>query len=371
MEQQANTSLFTTVSYTSSGPGSPTASVLPSGQLLSAWRFGVDPIPPQAPGAAQLPTGATGQMMDPNYRNPYSEQVNGGYSWQATSDSVIEVEYVHELGLHESKTIVINPTINGVRNTTAAFQALGLPVLGGIRDYMSIGRSRYDAMNVSYRKRLSKRYSVNASYVLSKALAYNGNSAAFGNGPTDELNWFAPHDLGPTPADERHRITISGLVNLKWGVTFTPIMQWATGRPYNITEGITDVFGYGSGVGTTHAIVLDNAPTNLTATAASTAAQLQACIAGNTCEQLPYNYLRGADFFQLDARVGRIFRIKERMKLELFFQAFDMTNHANFGTSYGGNIRTSTFQQPTGFVTASGVIVPKSFAGEFGARFSF
>ncbi len=155
---------------------------------------------------------------------------------------MIEVEYVHELGLHESKTIVINPTINGVRNTTAAFQALGLPVLGGIRDYMSIGRSRYDAMNVSYRKRLSKRYSVNASYVLSKALAYNGNSAAFGNGPTDELNWFAPHDLGPTPADERHRITISGLVNLHWGITFTPIMQWATGRPYNITEGITDVY---------------------------------------------------------------------------------------------------------------------------------
>jgi hypothetical protein len=371
MEQQANSSLFTTVAYTSSGPGSPTASVLPSGQLLSAWRFGVDPVPPQAAGAAQLPTGATGQMMDPNYRNPYSEQANGGYSWQVTSDSVIEVEYVHELGLHESKTIVINPTINGVRNTTAAFQALGLPVLGGIRDYMSIGRSRYDAMNVSYRKRLSKRYSVNASYVLSKALAYNGNSAAFGNGPTDELNWFATHDLGPTPADERHRITISGLVNLPWGITFTPIMQWGTGRPYNVTEGITDVYSYGSGVGTTHAIVLDSAPTNLTATAAYTDGQLLACLGANTCHQVPYDYMRGEDFFQLDARFGRFFKIKDRAKLELFFQAFDLTNRANFGTSYGGNIRTSTFEQPTGFITASGVIVPKSFAGEFGARFSF
>ncbi len=371
MEQQANTSLFTTVAYTSSGPGSPTASVLPSGQLLSAWRFGVDPIPPQAPGAAQLPTGATGQMMDPHYRNPYSEQWNGGYSWQITSDSVIEAEYVHELGLHESKTIVINPTINGVRNTTAAFQALKLPVLGGIRDYMSIGRSRYDAMNLSYRRRLSKRFSVNASYVLSRALAYNGNSAAFGNGPTDELNWFAPHDLGPTPADERHRITVSGLVNLPWGITFTPIMQWATGRPYNLTEGITDVFSYGSGVAATHDIVLNSAPTNLLATAGYTAAQLQACIAANTCHQLPYDYMRGEDFFQLDARFGKFINFGEKAKLELFFQAFDLTNRANFGTSYGGNIRTSTFQQPTGFITASGVIVPKSFAGEFGARFSF
>ena len=64
MEQQANASLFTTVAYTSSGAGSASASVLPGGQLLSAFRFGVDPLPPQAPGASQLPAGATGQMMD-------------------------------------------------------------------------------------------------------------------------------------------------------------------------------------------------------------------------------------------------------------------------------------------------------------------
>jgi hypothetical protein len=371
MEQQANSSLFTTVAYTSSGAGSASASVLPSGQLLSAFRFGVDPLPPQAPGAAQLPTGATGQMMDPKYSNPYSEQWNVGYSWQITRNSLIEVEYVHELGLHESKTIVINPTINGVRFTTPLFQAIGQPVLGGIRDYMSIGRSRYDGMNISYRRRMSKNFSINTTYVLSHALAYNGNSAAFGNGPTDLLNWFAPHDLGPTPADERHRITFSGLINLKWGITVAPIMQWATGRPYNATEGITDVFGFGSGVGTTHAIVLNSDPNNLTATASYTAAQLTACISANTCHQVPYDYLRGADFFQLDARFGRFFRFGERAKLEVFFQAFDMTNRANFGTSYGGNIRTSTFLQPTAFITTSGVIVPKSFAGEFGARFSF
>ena len=94
--------------------------------------------------------------------------------------------------------------------------------------------------------------------------------------------------LGPTPADERHRITFSGLINLKWGITVTPIMQWATGRPYNATEGITDVFGYGSGVGTTHAIVPNSAPNNLTATASYTAAQLTACIAADTCHQVPY-----------------------------------------------------------------------------------
>lgn len=371
MEQQANPTIFSTVNYTSSGPGDPKASVLPKGQLLSSWRFGIDPLPPQAPGGVNLPTGATGQMVDPSYRNPYTEQFNGGYSWQVTQDSVIEAEYVHSLGLHESKTIVINPTVNGVRWTTPLFQAAGLPVLGGIRDYMSIGRSRYDGMNLSYRRRMSKHFSVNATYVLSKSQAYNGNAAAFGNAPTDEFNWFAPHDFGPTPADERHRITLSGLVYLPFGIEFAPIMQWATGRPYNATEGISDVFGQGSGVGATHAIVLNSDPTNLTETAGYTAAQLQACIAANTCHQVPYNYLRGEDFFQLDVRLAKTIKFGEKPRLQLIFQAFDLTNRANFGSSYSGNIRAATFQQPTGFISGNGVIVPKSFAAEFGARFSF
>jgi hypothetical protein len=371
MEQQANASIFTTVSYTSSGAGSPTASALPGGQLLSAWRLGVDPIPAQQPGLTQLPGNATGRLVDPNYQNPYTEQFNAGYGWQVTEGSVIEVEYVHTLGLHESKTIIINPTINGVRWTTAPLQAAGLPVLGAIQDYMSIGRSRYDGLNLSYRRKMARNFSVNSTYVLSRALAYNGNAAAFGNGPTDLLDWFNPHDLGPTPADERHRITFSGLFSLPGGITIAPIMQWATGRPYNATEGITDVFGYGSGVGATHAIVLNTDPTNLTATVGYTATQLQACIAANTCHQVPYNYLRGEDFFQLDTKVSKAVRFADVARLEVFFQAFDLTNRSNFGTAYAGNIRATNFLKPTNFVSSSGVVVPKSFAAELGARFSF
>jgi len=374
MEQQANASLFSTVTYSNSvapGTTSGTSSVLPSGELLQNFRFGIDPLPPQLPGGAQLPTGATGRLVDPTYRNPYSEQWNGGYSWQVTSDSVIEAEYIHELGLHESKSIVINPQINGVRDTTALFQAAGLPVLGEIQDYDSIGRSRYDAMNLSYRKRMSKNFTINTSYVLSRGLAYNGGSAAFGNGPTDELNWFAPHDFGPTPADETHRIAFSGVFNLPLKITFSPILQWATGRPYATLEGINDTFGFGGGQGSTHTIVLTSDPSNLLATKSYSDGQLLACLAAATCEQVPYDNVRGADFFQLDARVGRFFTFREHYKLELFFQAFDLTNHANFGSSYGTSIRASTFETPTNFIAASSAIVPKSFSGEFGARFSF
>jgi len=375
MEQQANPTIFSTVTLTNNctpgGTTSCTSDKLPSGQLLSAWRFGIDPLPPTPIGSTQMPAGSSAQLMNPDYRNPYSEQFNAGYSWQLNSTSVFEAEYVHTLGLHESKSIVINPKINGVRFTDGPFAAAGLPVLGRITDLMSIGRSRYDGMNLAYRKRMSRRFSLNATYVLSRGLAYNGNAAAFGNAPTNLLNWFAPVDLGPTPADERHRISLSGLIDLPFGIRVAPIMAWATGRPYNIVEGISDVYGFGGGQGTTHAIVLNSDPTNYLATKTYTTSQLQACLAANTCSQVPYNAVRGENFFQLDARFSKTIKLRERARIELFFQAFDLTNRANFGASYQTSIRSAIFQQPTNFITPGAVLVPKSFSGEFGARFSF
>ena len=84
-----------------------------------------------------------------------------------------------------------------------------------------------------------------------------------------------------------------------------------------------------------------------------------ACLAANTCEQVPYDNVRGEDFFQLDARFGRFFNFNERCKLEMFFQAFDLTNRANFGTSYGDqHPHASTFETPTNFIAASSAIVP-------------
>jgi len=375
MLQQTNALLFTTVQLTNSvlpGTTGGASDIVPStGKPLSQFRYGVDPNPAKPIASTQLPAGTTGQLIDQNYRNPYTQQWNGGYTWAITSNSAIEVEYVHVLGLHDSKRIVINPKVNGVRGTDAPLAAAGLPLLGAVRDNQPIGRSRYDAMNLSYRKRLSRHFSVNTSYVLSRALGYNGASASFGNAPTDLRDIFAAHDFGPTPADEKHRFVFSGIVNLPFGINFAPILQLASGRPYQALEGNNDVYGFGGSQGNTHAIVLNDQPTNMLATAAFSTAQLQACLAANTCHQVAYDNLRGENFFQLDTRFSKTLKFGERMKLDLIFQAFDLTNRANFGATYQGNIRSAAFMQPNGFITPAGVIVPKSFSGEFGARFSF
>jgi carboxypeptidase family protein/TonB-dependent receptor-like protein len=381
MIQQTNPTLFATV-FSITGDG-----IVPGTNIkLSDYRFGVDPLPTIPPPQSNLTAGNVGRLMDPNYRNPYTQQFNIGYAYQLTPYSVVEVEYTHVLALRESKTININPQVPALlppgstatppRLLDAAFVAAGLPKLGRIDLESAVGRSRYDGLNLSYRRRLSNRFSLNTSYVLSRAVAYNGDAGAFRNRATDVNDIFAEHDFGPTPNDERHRVVVSGLVDLPWGIQFAPIMQLASARPYNSTNGPGDVFNFGGGTGNgatalVHAIVNTSAPDDLLANKGKSLPELRACLAAGTCVQAPFNNLRGQAFFQLDTRLSKDIKFSERATLKLIFQAFDLTNRANFGNNFNGNINSPNFGKPLGFIAPSGVFVPRSFSGEFGAQFIF
>ena len=56
--------------------------------------------------------------MDPNYRNPVTEEFNGGYAWSINPKMVFEAEYVHVLGLHQNKTINLDPKFRSILTTS-------------------------------------------------------------------------------------------------------------------------------------------------------------------------------------------------------------------------------------------------------------
>jgi hypothetical protein len=95
------------------------------------------------------------------------------------------------------------------------------------------------------------------------------------------------------------------------------------------------------------------------------------CIRAGDCIQAPFDNIRGQPYFQLDTRVTKNFKIKERANIAVIFQVFNLTNRANFGNNFGTDIRLATYATPTNFITPSGVIVPHSLSAEFGVRFSF
>ena len=234
----------------------------------------------------------------------------------------------------------------------------------------SIGRSRYDALNISYRKRLSRHFSLNTNYVLAKAVAYAGGPAAFGNVATDARILFPINDLGPVPNDERNRWTGSSIITLPFGVQLAPIIVFATAKPYSIVQG-SQWLGQGAGNGANRVVVPVNDPSNYLANKSTSAANLRAGVDSGALKMLDYNTVRGQNFFQLDLRVSKFFKFGERQRREILGQLFNLSNRANFGNSYVNNVQSSTFGTPNGWYAGSSNVVPKSFAAEMSARYSF
>jgi hypothetical protein len=378
MEQMSNPTVFQTL-FTLTDP---VKDIVPGPNIpLGQWRYGVDPMPTIAAPSAQLNPGSTGRLMDPNYRNPVTEEFNGGYSWALNPNTAIEVEYTHVLGLHENRTINVDQKVpvGGVCCTAplhAAFKASNppLPELGSVRDEQSIGRTHYDGMNVSYKQRMTHRFSINATYTLAWAYSYDAGAATFRNYPRLATNPFASYEWGPDFNDERHHVTVSGMLDLPKGFQLSPILQFGSARPYNLINSSNTL---NTGGGTTNAVVVPTSdPTNWFAFAGNNTGA-QNCFYGlngvtQGCTIANYDPLRGDPFFELDMRLAKNIKFGERMNLQLMAQAFNLTNRANYGNNFGLNIGSaSTFGHPFGFINPSSTIIPHAVWGELGVRFTF
>lgn len=417
MEQQANATIFQGVLSLSA----PT-DTLPCGGPLGSFSYTPANVAAQEaclPGpSTQLASGSVGRLIDPNYRNPVSEEFNIGYSWAVNSNSVFEAEYTHVLDLHENKTINIDQKVvdgfdttgvqctspglpsgcnmnygnaNLVRPLSAALGAAGQPVLASVRNDESINRSHDDGINFSFRQRMTRRFSLNANYTLAWAYGYDaGGFSAFRNYARDGYHPFASYEWGPMTNDERHHITIAGLVNLPKGFEFAPILQFGSARPYALTNSYNAI---NAGGGTTNAVIVPitdqknflygpNYITQYVSTAvgngadpdaATAAAQgnLTTCYYTNQCTIAKFDPLRGQAVFQLDTKFAKNFHFGERYNIQLVAQAFNLTNRANYGNDFGGNVASSTFSHPIGFFAPTATFIPRSIWGEFGVHFTF
>lgn len=383
MEQMSNPTIFQSVISLSS----PTDVVTGTGIPLGSWRYGIDPMPVVPPPSTELAPGSVGRLMDPNYRNPVTEEFNFGYSWAPNTNSVIELEYTHVLGLHENKTINIDQKVpvDGkccFRPLDPAFAANpSIPELASVRDEQSVGRSHYDGLNVSYRQRLTHHFSLDANYTLAGAYSYNGGGTSFRNYPRLSTNFLGYYEFGPSPNDERHHVTVSGIFYLPWGFQLSPILQFGSARPYGVTNSSNTLntgggTASGSGILNGAVVVPVFAPKDFFAFAGDNKGA-QNCLYGlngvqQGCTIAGYDLLRGDPFLELDMRLAKNFRFGERMNLQLIAQAFNLTNRANYGNDFNNDISSpDTFGHPAGFINPASTIVPLSIWGEMGVRFTF
>jgi hypothetical protein len=372
------------------------------GQLPN-FVYGTTPLP--SPGAAnntQLGFGAFGRINDPTMEDPYVQKFSIGFEKRFGSGYLLSSDYVHTLGLHETRVLNINPQIDNIcdsrfpganpadprcvrgansRYFDQAFVAAGLGAgrLEQINMFSTNNRSRFDSWATTLRKRTNKML-FSLSYVLSSSKAWGGLPTASysGNGvAVTPENQFKPEEFGPTRIDERHRIVASGVFDLPYGIQLAPIFQFASARPYAPIAGV-DLDGDGRSTldricsGTTPQPVGTPASGFVRGCTQSTANSLRNGFVPNGSGG--FNEVSGR-YINLDLRATKSFSIGERVKVKGYVNFFNLLNRENLsfadrlGTS---NAASGLFMQPVSlYGPGFGPPVGLPFTVQLGARVDF
>ncbi|HKO60790.1 MAG TPA: carboxypeptidase regulatory-like domain-containing protein [Pyrinomonadaceae bacterium] len=326
-----------------------------------------DPVggtfPPGAPTLANpftgfiLPgAGASGiNIIDNDMQNPMVQQMNIGIQREFANDFVLRADYLHNFGTH----FIIGRTIGTVFN----------PVVGGpdaVVNLESSVKTKYDGLLMSLEKRFSNRYQFRASYTLSKAFNYaNDDQIPFSNGPLNPQNLQL--EYGPTPNDQRHRFTFSGLFHLPAGFRLAPIFTLASGVPMDIlvpggAQRIPQLQRNAGG-----RLFHSGAELNAFIT------QLNAAggFGGQPLPLVDDSARFNDNFSSLDLRLSKVFSLGERVKIEPIVEAFNLFNVTNVlgfsKSNYSGfsNVLARDSNDPTnpGFLRSSSFGKPVTTAG--------
>jgi hypothetical protein len=339
-------------------------------------------FPPPAPTLANpftgfvLPGAGAGgiNIISNDLQNPSVQQMNVGVERELGRSFVVRADYLHDFGTH----FIIGRTIGQVFN----------PVVGGpdlVKNIESSVKTKYDGLLLSVEKRLSNHYQFRAAYTLSKAFNYaNDDQIPFSNGPLDSNNLQL--EYGPTPNDQRHRFTFAGIFDLPAGLRLAPLLTLASGVPMDILlpDGSSRIPS-----------LQRNAGGRLFHTGAELNTFIRQLNAAGGVGGQPLPLVRddarfNDSFSSLDLRVSKVFRLRERVRVEPLVEVFNLFNVTNVlgvsNVNYSGYsnvlvrdsndpvspgfLRSSSFGQP--ITTAGGVFGsggPRAF--QFATRITF
>ncbi len=362
--------------------------------------------------------GQTVQFIDPNISDPYSVRWNFGFEHQLTKNTVLEVTYMGNHGVHlpvqvtqlngiprqylstlgtrDQATIsaltasVANPfaglatSQNGTSTTVAQLLArfpqfpvgTGSGSTGVIELNNTIGSSYYESLNVRVQKRFSSGMTLVGNYINSKLI--------------EKMTWLNDSDPGLekriSPFDHPNRFVVGLVYELPfgkgkhfnvdsrwmnylvggWGVN--SIYTYQTGSPIAWVNGSTTTPGDYVYFGAP--IVLDNRATNVPAfnvgafdTKSSDAFQYHIRTFSTT-----FPNLRADGINEWSPSVTKRIPVGERASFQLRAEAYNVLNHPTFAAP------STTASSPTTATSGFGVISAQANRPrilQIGARFVF
>ena len=310
-----------------------------------------------------------GFTNDPNYKNPRSQQYSAEIQRQFAGDMMLSVAYV---GSHNSRldysgkaNAARQASPNGTPN--AAIDALkAIPFMVPNWTYsQSIGWSNYNALEVKFQKRFSKGLQTLLSYTWSKSLdtssGYFNVENGAGSGGSSVQNYFAIHqNYGPSGYDIPQLLTWSTTYELPFGhgqhwLNHGPLSyvlgNWEAnyvflarkGQPLNLVVNgdVANISGNGGTVtGYSRPNLVGNPRSDCTVNGVTIPVGTINCLYNPAAFVSPAGsfgnagrgLVRNEPFYNLDFSLIKNIPLRERLAIQLRFEAFNALNLQILGT---------------------------------------
>ncbi|MCW5981251.1 MAG: TonB-dependent receptor [Bryobacteraceae bacterium] len=361
----------------SNGTGMPMQAAISALPWLQAVQLGPPALNYTNPWGAGVPfregffpRPVTMLTEDASGRPPYAQDWNFSVQQALPSAMVFEVRYVGTKGTRVPRFIEANPSVYVPGATSQTIDArrihAGCPAAGGPCDFASVGlvnystNSTYHALQTTLSRRFNRGVTFSTSYWFSKTLDYVSSMNVAGSAPrlVSGENDIAqnPFDLraehGPSLFDAKHRWTFSAAWELPFGgnlrgVAGAALRGWqlngiatvSSGTPFTVydTRNVSqqgshpEITGF---YGSRPDLISDpnQGPRTVEEWVSRSAfRRLDAIAEAGRFGNAGRNIVRGPGQGNLDLSAFKNWNLSESLRAQLRIEAFNVTNHANFG----------------------------------------
>ena len=257
-------------------------------------------------------------------RTPYTHQASLGYTQQIGNDYSVEVSGVFANGFNQ------HTNIDGNYFLTPEDRAAGIRAdtqFGRVTTGLTDGEMEYRSLQAKVQRRFADGWQILGSYTLASAKI---TSESLNDGPADHFDRGA--EFGYASSDRRHRLTISGLVELPWGFVTSGILNYWSSLPFDVSAG-RDLNGDGLG---------SDRPPGVTRNQGCRGVSLDGVNSYRSASGL--DSVTGIDcpsYYSLDWVLLNRIPFGGQYSVELIFQVFNLTNRSNFAPPVDNSLSSS------------------------------
>jgi hypothetical protein len=329
---QANASIDDTI-FNGQTTISPTVTGTATNPVNLAAPFGTttgqDFLSGAVPVAAQ-----TIQTLAPNVKTPYSLQLSIGVEHQLSKSWTLSADYAHFRIYHDwertDANVFYNPATGYLANPS-----LGRPNpnFAGILNFTTpaAAGSIDNTLQVGVQHRFAQNFSVSGAFTL--AHLKDSTTGAFYY-PNNQMNLAA--EWGTSPDNQTATMTIAASYQLKWGFSLSGSFHFGSGQNFQVTANQNPFNATG---------VNDRLFTASSAYYGPVSDITSMTLNGVAYDLVKRDALVGNPIERVDMRLSKTFTLKDRIRFIPMIEAFNLFNHANFG-SYQTVVNVSSYNAP-------------------------